>query len=141
MPDARGAREAVVVALGGRGILGHPRLLPARAGLRLGREDRRKRIVVDTLGRDAERVERVPVDLLGGVERDTELADVRPDDPRRVDAKGMPFQSCYIYVEGKQTIREGGYRSWPSTLSCGVRSTLSAADADTASFTAPHWRE
>ena len=34
-------------------------------------------------------------------------------DPRRVDKMGMEFESCYIYPQSKEVIREGGYRSFP----------------------------
>ena len=37
-------------------------------------------------------------------------------DPRRLDEKGMPFESCYIYPQEKLVIREGGYRSFPYVI-------------------------
>ena len=38
-------------------------------------------------------------------------------DPRRADAGGMEYQSCYLYPQSKQVIREGGYRSFPYVVS------------------------
>lgn len=35
----------------------------------------------------------------------------------RVDAKGMPFESCYISLDFKSTIEEGGYRVMPYAVS------------------------
>ena len=34
-------------------------------------------------------------------------------DPRRVDPKGMPFASLYIFIQTKELISEGGYGSFP----------------------------
>jgi len=31
----------------------------------------------------------------------------------RLDHRGMPWASCYVSVEGKKTVEEGGYTSWP----------------------------
>jgi hypothetical protein len=34
-------------------------------------------------------------------------------DPRRRDARGMAFKSCYVEVEGGRLLSEGGYREFP----------------------------
>lgn len=34
-------------------------------------------------------------------------------DPRRIDPKGMPFASLYIFVQNQELMRESGYNSFP----------------------------
>ncbi|HYF36776.1 MAG TPA: portal protein, partial [Prosthecobacter sp.] len=34
-------------------------------------------------------------------------------DPKKIDAKNMPYASCWVLVECQHTLREGGYRSFP----------------------------
>jgi hypothetical protein len=44
--------------------------------------------------------------------------DPKTFDPRRLDAKGKPFQSLYVSVEGKCLMaEEGGYREFPYAVS------------------------
>jgi head-to-tail connecting protein len=38
-------------------------------------------------------------------------------DPRRADARGMPFTSIYVSVEGPTVISEGGFRTFPIPIS------------------------
>lgn len=41
---------------------------------------------------------------------------VQPNDERvaaRRDYKGMPIYSCYVWIEGRQTVSEGGFRTFP----------------------------
>lgn len=38
-------------------------------------------------------------------------------DPERKDARGMPFYSCYVSLTGKKTVREGGYFTFPYSIS------------------------
>jgi hypothetical protein len=38
-------------------------------------------------------------------------------EPGRLDAKGKIFSSCYISIEGKSLLQEGGYRSFPIAAS------------------------
>lgn len=38
-------------------------------------------------------------------------------DPRRVDGEGMPWQSCYIYMQMKSVLRESGYHTFPYGVS------------------------
>jgi hypothetical protein len=38
-------------------------------------------------------------------------------DPRRLDHAGMKFYSCYVSVEGRQIVEEGGYRTFPYPVS------------------------
>lgn len=38
-------------------------------------------------------------------------------DPERIDYKGMKFESCYVSVEGKCLLEEGGYSSFPLAAS------------------------
>lgn len=37
--------------------------------------------------------------------------------PRRADYEGMRFKSCYVSVEGRQIVEEGGYRRFPYHVS------------------------
>jgi hypothetical protein len=37
-------------------------------------------------------------------------------DPERLDARGMPFASYYVSEEGRITVQEGGYRSFPYAI-------------------------
>ncbi len=37
-------------------------------------------------------------------------------DPERLDAKGMAFESCYVSVEGKKVLSEGGFTTFPYTV-------------------------
>jgi hypothetical protein len=41
----------------------------------------------------------------------------RKIDPRRIDRAGMKFSSCYVSVEGRQVVEEGGYRTFPYPVS------------------------
>jgi hypothetical protein len=41
----------------------------------------------------------------------------RKRDPRRLDRQGMNFYSCYVSVEGRSVIEEGGYRTFPYPVS------------------------
>jgi hypothetical protein len=38
-------------------------------------------------------------------------------DSGRIDVKGKPWSSCYIFVEGQKILREGGYNSFPVAAS------------------------
>lgn len=38
-------------------------------------------------------------------------------DPERLDHKGMPLESCYVSIEGKTLIDEGGYNVFPYAIS------------------------
>lgn len=38
-------------------------------------------------------------------------------EPGRIDAKGKPIQSCYICIQDKQLLSEGGFRRMPTTAS------------------------
>lgn len=38
-------------------------------------------------------------------------------DPGRRDFRGMPYKSCYISIEGRKLLREGGYRTFPYPIS------------------------
>jgi hypothetical protein len=45
---------------------------------------------------------------------------VRPNRSRkhgRMDAAGMAFKSCYVSIEGRQVVSEGGYRTFPYAIS------------------------
>lgn len=35
----------------------------------------------------------------------------------RIDAEGMAFKSCYVSIEGRQIVGEGGYRTFPYAIS------------------------
>lgn len=37
--------------------------------------------------------------------------------PRRLDREGMKFYSCYVSIEGRQIVEEGGYRTFPYPIS------------------------
>lgn len=41
----------------------------------------------------------------------------RKVDPRRLDREGMKFYSCYVSIEGRQLVEEGGYRTFPYPIS------------------------
>lgn len=38
-------------------------------------------------------------------------------DPERLDSKSMPLESCYVAIEGKKLIDEGGYTVFPYAIS------------------------
>jgi Bacteriophage head to tail connecting protein len=38
-------------------------------------------------------------------------------DQTRLDAKGKPYQSCYVSIEGRCLLSEGGYRTFPLAVS------------------------
>jgi hypothetical protein len=38
-------------------------------------------------------------------------------DPERKDTQGMRFASCYVSITGTQTVREGGYHTFPYAIS------------------------
>ena len=38
-------------------------------------------------------------------------------DPERLDARGKPFASYYISMEGRSLLQEGGYRTFPAAIS------------------------
>lgn len=38
-------------------------------------------------------------------------------DPGRLDHRGMPFKASYVFVQGKQTIEQGGFTSFPYAVS------------------------
>lgn len=38
-------------------------------------------------------------------------------DPERKDLKGMPFVSCYVSITGQTTVQEGGYFTFPYSIS------------------------
>ena len=44
-------------------------------------------------------------------------ADEAGYDKERKDAKGMPFASRYVSIEGKKTVKEGGFNSFPYAIS------------------------
>jgi len=43
--------------------------------------------------------------------------DEKQYDPERKDVQGMRYASCYVSVTGKQTVREGGYHTFPYAIS------------------------
>jgi hypothetical protein len=71
-------------------------------------------------------IERLPANLVPALQQNSQwrynfLHCVRPRedyDPERVDAKGMPFGSYYLSIEGQCLMQaEGGYRTFPYAIS------------------------